>query len=201
MQNSQISLATNNSGKKKEIQEILSPFSIQVLTPEELEIVFGPEETELTFEGNAFLKAREMQKLTGLPSLADDSGISVEALNGKPGVFSARYGGEGKTDQDRAILLLEELKGVKNREAKYTCAIAYVDKEKEVVFLGEVFGEIAMDYDFEGKFGFGYDPIFFYPPFGARFSRVPAEKKNLISHRRLALDKFLTWFSDYSLRT
>ncbi len=200
MTNLQLALATNNPGKKKELEEILKSFSIQVFTPKDLGLGFDPEETESTFIGNSMLKAREMHRLSGLPSLADDSGICVEALGGRPGVYSARYGGETvKTDRERAELLLKELGTNQIRRANYSCAISYVAQGIEKTFDGHVWGEIASDYDEDFKFGFGYDPIFYYPPLGARFSQIPPEQKNQVSHRKLALDAFLKWFSQRNI--
>lgn len=128
-----------------------------------------------------------------MPSIADDSGISVDALGNGPGVFSARYGKPEFTDRDRALFLLENMKGKENRRAHYTCVLTYVDAENQLSFEGQVFGEISKDYDENNLYGFGYDPIFYYPPFTKRFSEVPESEKNKVSHRKIAFDKFLTW--------
>ncbi|BDA77781.1 non-canonical purine NTP pyrophosphatase [Leptospira kobayashii] len=195
MTTKQIAFASGSAHKIKEMKLLLEPLGFQVVTPKDLSIPFSPEETESSFVGNAFIKSKELFRLTGLPAFADDSGICVEALDGRPGVFSARYGGEGLNDKDRAIRLLSELGDNPNRKANYTCVIAYSSEGKDVSFEGQVFGEIAKDYDSIGKYGFGYDPVFYYPPFQKRFSEVPEEEKNKVSHRAVAMGKFLDWLS------
>ncbi|PJZ67227.1 non-canonical purine NTP pyrophosphatase, RdgB/HAM1 family [Leptospira wolffii] len=182
-----LAIASNNSHKVREILSILAPLGFQLQTPKELGLDFGPEETGTTFRENAFIKARELFVLSKLPSLADDSGICVEALGGEPGVYSARFGGEGLDDEGRTRLLLQKMVGKENRNAKYVCGIALVSKQGEFYFEGECHGLIAEDYDTSGN-GFGYDPIFFYPPFQARFSQISEERKNSVSHRKKALD-------------
>ncbi len=188
-----IAFATNSEHKLKEVKSLLSPLGLLVVSPKDLGISFSPEETESTFLGNSLIKSKELYRLSGLPSVADDSGICVEALGGKPGVYSARYGKPEFSDKDRALYLLNELAQNKNRNANYTCVITYVTANEEKVFEGVVHGEIAQDYDEEGPYGFGYDPIFFYPPFGKRFSRLPLLEKNKISHRAVAMNQFLQW--------
>ncbi len=173
---------------------MFSPFGIEILLPVDLNIAFSPEETDNTFLGNSFIKSKELHKLTGLPSIADDSGISVYALQHDPGVFSARYGKPEFSDRDRALYLLENMKGQDDRRAYYTCVLTYVDSTNELSFEGKVFGEISEDYDENNLYGFGYDPIFYYPPFAKRFSEVPEKEKNKVSHRKIALDNFLLWF-------
>lgn len=188
-----IAFATGSEHKLKEVSSILSPIGLKVLSPKELGIDFHPEETETTFVGNSFIKSRELFRLTGLPSVADDSGICVDALDGRPGVYSARYGKPEFSDKDRALYLLEELGQNPNRIANYTCVITYVDGIIEKSFEGKVFGEVSFEYDDKGKYGFGYDPIFYYPPFKKRFSAVPETEKNRVSHRALAMNQFLQW--------
>ncbi|EPG73869.1 non-canonical purine NTP pyrophosphatase, RdgB/HAM1 family [Leptospira fainei serovar Hurstbridge str. BUT 6] len=185
-------IASNNAHKIREIRSILSPLGIELKTPRELGVECNPDETGSTFEENALLKARELYSLCRLPSLADDSGICVEALGGEPGVYSARFGGEGLDDEGRARLLLERMHGKENREAKYVCVIALVDGNSEMTFEGECRGRIAEDYDTTG-FGFGYDPVFYFLPFQARFSQISEEKKNTVSHRKAALDKLVSY--------
>ncbi|TGL62170.1 RdgB/HAM1 family non-canonical purine NTP pyrophosphatase [Leptospira ognonensis] len=188
-----IAFASGSEHKLKEVRAILSPLGIKVLSPKELGVSFNPEETETTFVGNSFIKSRELFRLSGLPSVADDSGICVEALNGRPGVYSARYGSLEFSDKDRALFLLQELGQNPNRIANYTCVITYVDGMIEKSFEGNVFGEISFEYDDKGKFGFGYDPIFYYPPLNKRFSEVSEAEKNKVSHRALAMNQFLQW--------
>ncbi|TGK20828.1 RdgB/HAM1 family non-canonical purine NTP pyrophosphatase [Leptospira fluminis] len=180
-------LASNNPHKVREIRAILASLGIELKTPKELGLESNPEETGSTFEENALIKARELFALCKIPSLADDSGISVEALDGAPGIHSARFGDPSLDDEGRTRLLLEKMKGKENRSAKYVCVIALVDGTSEFTFRGECHGRIAEDYDTTGK-GFGYDPIFYFPAFGARFSQVDEEKKNSVSHRREALN-------------
>ncbi len=188
-----LAIASNNSHKVREIRAILSPLGFELKTPKELGIEFGPEETGTTFQENALLKARELFSISGLASLADDSGICVEALGGEPGVYSARFGGKGLDDEGRAQLLLQKMNGKNNRNAKYVCSIAFVSPEGEFTFEGECAGLIAEDYDRTGN-GFGYDPIFYFPPFISRFSQISDEKKNSVSHRKKALDSLVEFF-------
>lgn len=176
---------------------LLTPYGYEVVLPKDLGISFSPEETETTFAGNSFIKSKELFRLTGLPSFADDSGISVPALGGEPGVFSARFGGPGLSDKERAAFLLKKLGTNKDRSAYYSCVVSYVDKNEAVSFDGRVDGQIAEDYDEEGKFGFGYDPIFIYPPLGKRFSQIPESEKNNVSHRKKAMELFLNWLQNH----
>ncbi|TGN00430.1 RdgB/HAM1 family non-canonical purine NTP pyrophosphatase [Leptospira yasudae] len=189
----QLALATNNSHKVKEVGFILSELGVQVLTPKDLNVSFDAEETGVTFAENALIKARELHRITKLPSIADDSGICVSALNGEPGVHSARFGGPGLDDKGRALLLLEKLEGNTNRSAHYSCVIAYVDDTTERTFEGKCEGIIAEEYDTIGIYGFGYDPVFIYPPFQKPFSQVSESEKNSVSHRRKALEGLLTF--------
>ncbi|EMO83238.1 RdgB/HAM1 family non-canonical purine NTP pyrophosphatase [Leptospira santarosai] len=190
----QIAFATNNQHKVKEVDSILFELGIQILTPKDLKISFNVEETGSTFTENALIKARELFRLTKLPSIADDSGICVSALGGEPGVYSARFGGPGLKDEDRALLLLEKMKGKSDRRAHYVCVIAFVDETTERIFEGGCEGIISEEYDRVGIYGFGYDPIFIYLPFQKPFSQVPESEKNSVSHRKKALEglsKFL----------
>jgi XTP/dITP diphosphohydrolase len=193
-----IAFASGSAHKLKEIRSILEPLGFQVISPKDLGISFSPDETEPTFIGNSYIKSRELFRLTGLPSFADDSGICVDVLGGKPGVYSARYGNADLTDKERALLLLKEVGQSKNRKANYTCVITYVNGNVENSFEGQVFGEIAHDYDEISKFGFGYDPIFIYPPFKKRFSEVLESEKNLVSHRGIAMNLFVKWLIENS---
>lgn len=190
-----LALASGSRHKQKEFQMLLAPLGIEVLLPKDLNLDFGPDETENTFLGNSFIKSKELFRLTGLPSIADDSGISVDALGNAPGVFSARYGYPDFTDRERALFLLKNLGDSPDRRAHYTCSLTYVDNLYEVSFEGRVDGEITFDYDEKNEYGFGYDPIFFYPPLGKRFSEIPEMEKNKVSHRFHAFSKFLEWFN------
>ncbi|AVQ10906.1 Non-canonical purine NTP pyrophosphatase [Leptospira santarosai] len=189
----QIAFATNNQHKVKEVDSILFELGIQILAPKDLKISFNIEETGSTFAENALIKARELFRLTKLPSIADDSGICVSALGGEPGVYSARFGGPGLKDEDRTLLLLEKMKGKSDRRAHYVCVIAFVDETTERIFEGGCEGIISEEYDRVGIYGFGYDPIFIYLPFQKPFSQVSEAEKNSISHRRKALDGLITF--------
>lgn len=189
----QLALATNNAHKLKEVGSILGELGVQILTPKDLNVTFAADETGSTFSENALIKARELFRLTRLPSIADDSGICVSALDGAPGVHSARFGGEGLDDKGRALLLLEKLKGNPDRNAHYTCVIAYVDGTTERTFEGMCKGRISEEYDTSGIYGFGYDPIFIFPGFQKPFSQVPDSEKNRVSHRKEALQQLLSF--------
>jgi XTP/dITP diphosphohydrolase len=183
-----LALASNNQHKIFEFKKILST-GFTLLTPKELGLEFEVEETESTFEGNAKLKSEHLYKISGLPSIADDSGICVSALGGNPGVFSARYGKQGFNDRDRTEFLLENIKGNPDRAAFYYCCIAFTNENGTRFFTGKCEGLLADDYDESGN-GFGYDPIFTYPPLGKRFSQISPEEKNKVSHRGIALREF-----------
>ncbi|AYV57545.1 RdgB/HAM1 family non-canonical purine NTP pyrophosphatase [Leptospira kmetyi] len=194
----QLALATNNSHKVKEVGSILMELGVKVLTPKELNVSFDVEETGTTFAENALLKAKELFRLTKLPSIADDSGICVSALGGDPGVYSARFGGEGLNDEGRARLLLEKIKGNTDRKAYYACVIAYVDETTERTFEGKCEGILSEEYDSIGIYGFGYDPVFIYPSFQKPFSQIPEAEKNSVSHRKRALDGLLEFLKTKS---
>ena len=150
------------------------------------------EETGTTFEENSFLKANAVMQATGLPALADDSGIAVDALNGEPGIYSARYGfDESLDDAGRVRLLLKNMENVPDdkRQAKFVCVITLVTPDgKTIQARGEVHGFVT--HAPAGDGGFGYDPIFYYPPFGKTLAEVPQEEKNQVSHRAEALKIF-----------
>lgn len=175
-------IATHNKGKLKELQRILAPLNIDVTTAELDEV----EETGTTFEENAFLKADAACRQTGMPAVADDSGLMVDALHGEPGVYSARYAGEGASDMDRIHKLLSNLKDVpaEKRTAKFVSAICCVYPNGERIDVrGECPGTIA--FTPHGNGGFGYDPVFLVG--GKSFGELSAEEKDRISHRGRAL--------------
>jgi len=184
-------IGTNNKKKLKELREILSENGIEVVSMEEAGIETEVEENGTTFIENALLKARELNKLSGLPTLADDSGLVVKALNGAPGVFSARYSGVEGVEKDNANIekLLHELRDQKDREAYFACAIALVENTGiEHVVEGQCHGEIG--FERKGNYGFGYDPVFIVNGFsGKTMAELPPEMKNEISHRGNALKK------------
>lgn len=191
--NKKIAISTNNSHKIEEIGEYFSNLGWNLLSPKDLNIRLDVEETGTTFEENASIKSQKMFELSGLPSFADDSGICVLGLNGEPGIYSARFGNPQMSDKERTLYLLKKMEGIENRLAYYYCAIAYTDQNGTRFFIGRCDGELTYDYDEEGRFGFGYDPVFYFPPLKRRFSQVPTNEKNLYSHRGIALKKFLEY--------
>ena len=185
-------LASKNPHKLKEISKITEKFGIDLVLQSELGVDIDVEETGTTFEENSFIKAEAVMKATGLPALADDSGIAVDALNGEPGVYSARYGFDDTLDDwGRLELLLKNTEHVPDgqRQAQFVCVITFVTPDgKTIQARGEVHGFLTREPVGEG--GFGYDPIFYYPPFGQTLAQVPADKKNQVSHRANALKLF-----------
>lgn len=181
-------IATNNEHKLKEIRAILETDKRKFFSMREAGIHTDPEETGTTFEENALIKARAACAASGLPAMADDSGIAVDALNGGPGIFSARYC-EG-SDEDRVHFLLKNLENVPDgqRGGRFVSAIACVFPDgTEFTVRGECFGQILRE--MRGAGGFGYDPVFFDPKENATFAQIPQERKNEISHRARALAK------------
>ena len=181
-------IASNNPGKLREFQAMLAPLGIEVLTQEQLGISEA-EEPHCTFIENALAKARHVSKASGLPALADDSGICVHALGGAPGVYSARYAGvDPKSDTRNNEKLLHAMQGVADRRAHYYCVLVLVHHAEDpqpAIAEGEWHGEIALAERGEG--GFGYDPLFWLPQFNKMSAELKAEEKAQISHRALAL--------------
>jgi XTP/dITP diphosphohydrolase len=177
-------LASQNPGKLNEMRQLVEGLPLQVVGPRELGIENSPEETGTTFIENATIKALYYAGRSGLLTVADDSGISVEALGGEPGLYSSRFGGEGATDEERNRVLLEKLRGIphEKRGAHFTSAVV-VARGETVLFQAqeEVHGFIAEE--LRGPKGFGYDPLFFYPPYGRTFGEVPRADKDKVSHR------------------
>ena len=189
-------LATHNPGKLKEMSSILSQFGVEVVSPKELGITVDVEETGTTFAENAMLKAKAICAASGLPAIADDSGLCVDALNGGPGVYSARYGGEGLDDKGRYQLLLNSMRGQTTRAAHFTCSIACAFPNGDTITAeGQVQGTIAFAPMGEG--GFGYDPVFFVPALAKTFGQLTAEEKSAISHRGRALAVFVEKLETY----
>lgn len=192
----QFVLATHNPGKIREMSAILERFGIEVVTPKDLGITVDVEETGTTFAENSMLKAKAICELANLPAIADDSGLCVDALNGAPGVYSARYGGEGLDDVGRYRLLLENLKGEPTRAAHFACAIACAFPNGDTITAeGQVKGTIAFAPMGEG--GFGYDPVFFYPELAKTFGQLTQEEKSAISHRGRAMEDFVAKLETY----
>ena len=182
-------LASKNEKKLKEMDEILSALGIEVISEVQAGVDVDVEETGTTFEENSLLKAKAVMEASGLPAIADDSGLSVDALNGAPGVYSARYGGEGLDDVGRYRLLLENMKGQLDRKCKFVSVITLCMPNGDIISArGECPGTLA--YAPQGENGFGYDPIFFVPEKKKTFAQLTAEEKNAISHRGRALQLF-----------
>jgi XTP/dITP diphosphohydrolase len=188
-----IVLATNNKNKVKEFQNILGNYNIELKCISD----FGPlpeaVEDGATFDENAYKKALHYARVLGLPAIADDSGLVVEALNGEPGVFSARYAGDHATDEENCLKLLDKLKGENNRNAAFHCVLSIaVPSGPALTYEGTCSGQILDT--FRGTSGFGYDPLFYYPELGKTFAELSLEEKNRISHRALALREFAQEF-------
>lgn len=189
-------LATHNPGKLKEMSAILSGLGVEVVSPADLGIDLEVEETGTTFAENAMLKAKAICAAANLPAIADDSGLCVDALNGGPGVYSARYGGEGLDDRGRTALLLQNMRGQTTRAAHFACAIACAFPNGDTLTAeGRCDGAIAFAPMGEG--GFGYDPVFLVPEKAKTFSQLTAEEKNAISHRGRALAAFAEKLETY----
>lgn len=194
-----IVLATRNAGKMSELQQLLQGFPVEIKNLND----FGPipevKEDGATFDDNAYKKASFTAKVLGLPAIADDSGLVVEALDGAPGVKSARYAGNKATDQENIKKLLREMAGKSNRKAAFECVISIaVPSGPALTYEGRCKGEITTEP--HGDMGFGYDPVFYYPPYGKTFAEISSEEKNMVSHRGKALqevaaefNKVLTW--------
>jgi len=185
-----IILASGNAGKVIEINKLLSAHGIEVVPQTDYDV---PEAVEdgLTFVENALKKARHAAKLTGLPAIADDSGIEVDALDKQPGIYSARYSGEGATDAKNNEKMLSELSAVKeeNRSARYWCVMVYLENENDptpIITYGTLEGRIMTSPKGDG--GFGYDPIFWLPEQNCAAAELSLEEKNKISHRAIALN-------------
>ena len=182
-------LASKNKHKLVEISKITEKFGMELILQSELGVDIDVDETGTTFEENSFLKAEAVMKATGLPALADDSGIAVDALNGEPGIYSARYGFDDTLDDwGRLLLLLKNTEQVPDgqRQAQFVCVITMVTPEGECIQVrGEIQGELLRQP--RGENGFGYDPIFYYPPLGKTAAELSPQEKNRVSHRAVAL--------------
>jgi len=189
-------LATHNPRKLAEMRAILSGLGVEVVSPAEAGVEVDVEETGATFAENAMLKAKAICAAAGLPAIADDSGLCVDALNGGPGVYSARYGGEGLDDRGRCMLLLRGLRGQTTRAAHFSCAVACAFPNGDALTAeGRCDGAIAFAPMGDG--GFGYDPVFLVPEKGKTFGQLSAEEKSAISHRGRALAAFAEKLGTY----
>jgi XTP/dITP diphosphohydrolase len=190
----EILVATRNVGKIREIKALLQDLPIDVLSL--ADVADTPEVVEdgTTFEKNALKKARAMAEATGMTVIADDSGLCIDALDGRPGVLSARYGGEGITDEEKCIRVLDEMREVRDAErtARFVCVLAMVTSEgEERLFRGVCEGRITRE--LRGTAGFGYDPIFYHEQSDCTFAQMDRDRKNLVSHRGAALREFAAY--------
>lgn len=186
-------LATNNAGKVREYNSLLKNVPFELVTPSEVGITTIVDETGGTLEENARLKAVALARESSLLALADDSGLEVDALGGKPGPMSARFAGEQASDTDRVNYLLLRLKDVpwEKRTARFRCVIAVAEPDGKVEFSsGECRGFIAFEH--KGELGFGYDPVFFFPDLNKTMAELPLEIKNKVSHRGQAAKKIVS---------
>jgi len=195
-----IVLASSNPGKVREINELLATLDLHVQPQSEFGVV-DAEETGLTFVENAILKARNAAQHTGLPAIADDSGIEVDALNGAPGIYSARFAGEGASDQANLEKLLTEIKGVPEaqRSARFQCLMVfmrYANDPTPLICQGTWEGRILIAA--QGDNGFGYDPVFYVPTHDCSSAELPADVKNALSHRGQALRQLVAALEQYS---
>ena len=185
-------LATGNQGKVNELAQMLSPLEINVVPQSDFNV---PEvaETGTTFVENAIIKARHAAKITGLPAIADDSGLEVDGLNGAPGVYSARYAGEHASDQDNIDKLLSELADNPNRSARFWCVLVlmrHADDPTPLICSASWEGQITQSQDGQG--GFGYDPVFYVPALNCTSAQLTKQQKNAVSHRGSALQQLLS---------
>lgn len=186
----EILIATNNQGKKKDFEALFLPHGIKVITLQDIEGAIDVEETGKTFEENARLKAETVANLLGKTVIADDSGLEIDALNGAPGVYSARYAGINSTDDENIDKALEALQGVSSEErtARFRCVLAVASPNSETVFFSGSCEGVILE-ERRGTNGFGYDPIFYVPSKDRTMAELTAEEKSEVSHRGVALAK------------
>ena len=184
--------ATHNKNKLKEVKSLI-PNTIELLSLDDINLLEEIEETATTIEGNALLKAQTIYKQTGINCFADDSGLLVDALDGAPGVYSARYAGEHKSDSDNLEKLLNELLGKDNRNAHFKTIMALIINGKEYLFEGKIEGRIIIEK--RGANGFGYDPIFVPDGYKETFAEMSSDLKNVISHRAQAMKKLVEFIT------
>jgi len=197
-----IIIATRNKGKVNEIRDLVRGLPVQFLSLDDVPSAPDVVEDGSTFEENALKKARAVARATGITAVADDSGLCVDALDGRPGVLSARYGGEDATDEKKCLRILEELSDVPDpkRTARFVCALALVEPGgAEHLFVESCEGHIIRE--LRGALGFGYDPIFLYEPAGRTFAEMDREAKNQVSHRGRALRRLATFLVERAAGT
>jgi XTP/dITP diphosphohydrolase len=192
-------IATNNRGKLKELEDMIAGLPVRLRTLSDVGISDEIDETGDTFADNANLKAAGYAKLSGLPTLADDSGLEIDHLNGRPGVMSARYAGDGASDQDRIIKVLEEMRSADENErtARFQCAISLANTNGDIVACVEGICEGRITNVPRGGRGFGYDPIFVPDGYAETFAELDAKTKNRISHRGLAIAKIIPFLQGF----
>jgi len=184
--------ATHNKNKVIEVKSLINQ-NINLLNLSDINFTDDINETATTLEGNALLKAQTIFKKTNLNCFADDSGLLVDALNGEPGVYSARYAGEKKNDKENIIKVLRNLHGIENRKAKFKTVLALIINGNEYLFEGIMLGKIT--HEKMGTNGFGYDPIFMPHGYSKTFAELTLEEKSKISHRALALNKMIKFIN------
>ncbi len=184
-----IVLATSNQHKVKEMNFLLSKYGYKIISLDDLNLKIDKEETGKTFKDNALIKARDISEKTSYPVIADDSGLSINALNGFPGIYSARFM-EDKSHKEKCIALNEMLKDTDDKSCSFFCAVAYIDKANNIekVFIGETKGRLMPEYDDNAIDKFGYDPCFFSNDLGKTFGSSTPEEKGSVSHRSRAIN-------------
>ena len=190
----QLIFATHNKNKIKEVKSLI-PKTISLLSLDDINLLDEIEETAITIEGNALLKAKSIYEQTGKNCFADDSGLLVDTLNGAPGVYSARYAGEQKSDVDNMQKLLVDLQNSKNRSAHFKTVMALIVDGKDYLFEGTIHGKIILEK--QGTNGFGYDPVFMPDGYNQTFAEMNSETKNSISHRGIALKKLISFLTPF----
>ncbi len=189
--NQELLIATKNAGKIKELKELLVNLPIQIRCSDAFPSITEPEETRASFAENAVLKAKYYALQTKLWALADDSGLEVKALNGAPGVFSARYAGENATAEEKIEKILQELNNIRDRRARFVCTMAIADEMGEIKFVADGVCDGTIALTASGANGFGYDPIFIPDGFSQTFGKLSDQIKRKISHRARATDKII----------
>ncbi len=190
-----IVIATKNNGKLREFRSILADAYDDILSLADFDDIPDIEETGLSFRENALIKAKATSDFLGMDAIGDDSGLVVDALGGAPGIYSARYAGDGASDDENNKKLLSELKGEKNKSARFVCCIALVlVNGTQEFFEGECCGQIIQEK--RGESGFGYDPVFYVPQYEKTMAELGPDIKNSISHRAIASEKLLSYFSN-----
>lgn len=191
----QIMIATSNAHKVEEFKRMLQPYGYEVSSLLDLDEEIDIEENGTTFEENALIKAKTIYDKLHIEVIADDSGLAVNAMNGEPGIYSARFLGRDTSYDVKNQYIIDQVKDAQDKGAQFVCAIAYIDADgHENVFTGVVEGEI---YDhIEGAKGFGYDPIFYYPPFKTTLANVSEDQKNEVSHRGKAIQMLLNYMKE-----